>query len=95
MKGITITFDRKSNLWTSDQQFNTMALLKLEQIINDIIRRKGYMYLNQIYEYLGVEWNPTRDNVCFIKGSKKQRIYVEFELFNMPDGSILVYIHHY
>ena len=93
MKEITITFDRKSNLWSTDQCFNITTLLRMEQIVNDIIGRKGYVYLNQLYEWLGIEWNPTHENVCFIKDKSRLR-YIEFETFNKSDGSILIYIHH-
>lgn len=94
MKEITITFDRRSNLWTTDQNFNSMTLLRMEQIINDIIRRKGYVYLNQIYEWLGVEWNPLYENPCFTKANGCELRYIEFEVFNMSDGSVLILIHH-
>ena len=26
---------------------------------------RGYMYLNQIYEYYGVKWDPNDDNYCY------------------------------
>lgn len=37
----------------------------------DYLRNKynarGYLYLNEIYESLGIAWNPDDENVCFKK----------------------------
>lgn len=92
-KIITIPFNARSKLYTTDQQFVVYVLRTQEEYINDLIRTRGYIYLNQIYEMLGVEWDPECENIC-VKRQDGLMTYVEFETFNNSDGSLLMHIHH-
>ena len=29
----------------------------------EVCRVRGYIYLNQIYEHLGIKWNPSNENI--------------------------------
>jgi hypothetical protein len=64
----TIIFDWRNYNWTKDQEINEMFIKCTENHINGIISHRGYIYLNQICEALGVEWNPDDDNPCIKRG---------------------------
>lgn len=90
-----ITFDEKAYAWTNNRESNIMFLGVAERHTNEIIRHRGYMYLNQICEQLGVEWNPEDDNPCIRNDGANRLAFVQFEIFNKPNNSLLVHIHRY
>lgn len=95
MKLGTIMFDEKVYTWENNEGYNYMLLRHVEQHINDLVRSRGYIYLNQIYETIGVNWNPEQENPCVIADNRYRIVYVEFEVFRKPNNSYLVIIHSY
>lgn len=85
-------FDGRSPLYVKDGHFNICVLRYRESQANDLLKRRGYIYLNEVYDMLGLprtkagqvvgwiynEKNPTGDN------------YVEFELYPFKDSSIII-----
>ena len=53
---------KESEDWKNDEGYNVMYLKSMERYFNDFIRTRGYIYLNQIYEALGLEWDPNKEN---------------------------------
>ena len=45
-----------------------MYLRYIECYLNDLLKIRGYVYLNQICESLGVEWNPDDLNMIIRSG---------------------------
>lgn len=90
-----VVFDTKNTNWTNDRSHSHMFLFMEERYINDMIRSRGYIYLNQIYEALDIEWNPEYENPCIKRGNANLIRFIEFEIFDQPDNSILIMIHHY
>ena len=91
----TIMFDSENPNWRDDREYNYAFLRVREENMNDIIRRRGYMYLNQVYEYLGVEWNPDDENPCFKRDRIDRQNFIQFDIFGEPNNSFLVHIHRY
>lgn len=64
-----ITFNSKTSLYAKideiDEKFNIRFVRQQEAFVNDILKVRGYIYVNRIYELLGVKWNPKRTNKCF------------------------------
>lgn len=91
----TVTFDRLSYHWENNIDYNLVFLHAVEQNVNDIVRHRGYIYLNQICEILGVQWNSDDDNPC-IKNDGVDRIaFIQFETFRKPNNSVEVRIFRY
>lgn len=88
----TIAFDENASAWTPNRECNIMFLKTSERHINEIAMRQGYVYLNQIFEQLGVQWNPDDENPC-IRNDTARLVSVLFETFNMPNDRLLVHIH--
>lgn len=69
-------FDETCKGWTKDHEYNLMALRDVEKWANIKLQRDGYLFLNQVYESLGIprtkagqvvgwiydEKNPNGDN---------------------------------
>ena len=61
---MTIYFDKFCPYWDSDKEAIRLFLECTADYIIETIRHRGYIYLNQIYEALSVEWNTGNNNVC-------------------------------
>lgn len=90
-----ISFDKNSPMWTEDAGYNVQYLLNIEKYINEIIRHRGYIYLNQIYAMLGVEWNPENVNQCIKCDSADRLAFVDFELFETGENAFDIVITSY
>ena len=79
-----VMFDDGCNGWTKDPESNKVFLLHQQNYANERLQKKGHLFLNEVYDMLGVprtkagqmigwiydEKNPTGDN------------YVDFGIFN-------------
>lgn len=66
---MTITFDKKSRYWSEVPEVNSYYLMAQDTYLTDLFKNRGYIYLNEVYEILGVVWNPRKNNVCWIRGA--------------------------
>lgn len=63
----TIIFDENSYKWSRNLDANSGLLDQLLTWLGHSLNAYGYLYLNQIYETLGVAWNPDNENICYRK----------------------------
>lgn len=64
---ITIMVDKNSSEWDEkDFEFNKLFVIAQQMYIVNRYRCQGYIYLNVIYELLGLNWNPHNENICWI-----------------------------
>lgn len=47
-------FDESSPYWSEDPEYNLMFLKQQEAYANEIMKHHGYVFLNKIYEMLGL-----------------------------------------
>lgn len=47
-------FDEGSSLWTEEKAFNEMFIRYVESYADDKLKSKGYLFLNDVYEMLGI-----------------------------------------
>lgn len=85
----TIKFDKNNIHWEDDEEYNHMYLMMAECHMNDFIRHRGYIYLNQICEELGVRWNPDDENPCVRNDGSFVRLWLSSK---SDDNSILIHI---
>lgn len=82
----TILFNDTCAAWTSIPDLNIKFLHLQRDYLNDLLTVRGYVYLNEIYQTLGVTWNPKNENVCYM--SDDGPIEMEFE--SLGEGNYLV-----
>lgn len=84
----TIIFDESSANWTERPNWN-IGFLKAKRVyLMDLFNRRGYMYLDRIYEEFGIKWNPGMVNSLYLE--KSGPLVIEFE--PIEDGKILIHI---
>ena len=91
----TVTFDRKNQYWANNRDYNFRFLHAMERHLNDLIRYRGYVYLNQICELLGVKWDLENENVCVKNDGIDRIVFIQFDVFDRPNNSFLVNILSY
>jgi len=48
-------FDNSSSSWERNHEYNEMMLKYVERKADDILRARGYIFLNEIYDMLGMK----------------------------------------
>ena len=90
-----VMFDKECINWMNTMQYNYNFLRTQENYINDIIKYRGYIYLNQIYEILGINWHPDYENPCVRNDGAYRLWFVQFDVFEQSSNSLLVNIYSY
>lgn len=86
-----VFFDETSAVWTKNSECNKLFLLRTQDLANLKLKARGYLFLNEVYDMLGlprtragqlIGWiyddrNPVGDN------------YVDFGIFNDRNSSFV------
>lgn len=82
------TFDEFNQHWSSTGSYNQLFIRAQESWLNDVLRARGHVFLNEAYDALGFE----RSQAGATQGwySKPGSNAVEFKLTPFPDGSIVI-----
>ena len=60
-----IEFNRDALAWTVNDSMNWSFIEGQFDYFKAKLEHFGYLYMNDIYECLGVKWNPNEVNFCF------------------------------
>lgn len=77
--------DRDCNFWWLKNEID---------YFNNILMYRGYMHLNQVYEEMGLPWNPDNENVLLRleKIESKGVSITPFEMEEDSDGNLYLVI---
>lgn len=84
----TIVFDENSMNWTDNPDLNIEYLKAKRAHIFTMFDLRGYMYLNQIYENFGINWNTRLVNCLYLATTGP--LVIRYE--PVEDGRILIHI---
>jgi hypothetical protein len=84
----TIEFNNDATAWTGRVDNDLMFLETQADYIKEMFVHRGYMYLNQIYEYFGIKWNPGFVSPCYLLKSGP----LTFRFEPVRDVAILIHI---
>ena len=74
-------FDSSCEAWKDDPEENMSYLIISQQVLTDKLRRDGFLFLNDVYEQLGIPKTPTGQVVGWCMGMGDD--YVDFGLYNV------------
>lgn len=77
--------------WSGDQTYTSMYVRMQEDFLNQCLRSRGYVYKNQIYEALSIEWDVKKENTV-ITGKNCKRIILDQTTIEDKNGSYAVLI---
>ena len=63
-------FDEFSTKWDDDPEYNMMFLRSTQNYANDYLKAHGYLFLNQVYEWLGFQKTAAGQQVGWVYNPK-------------------------
>lgn len=84
-------FDETSRNWTKTPEYNLFFLKSQERFANDRLNARGYLFLNEVYEALGLPWNQAGQVVGWRKPGNGDN-YVDFGIYQIGDESSRAFV---
>ena len=87
-------FEESSDQWKKDSEYNLMFLRQQQDYANELLQKRGYLFLNDVYSMLGIpktkagqivgwKWNSSGDN------------YVDFGIYDVTDERKRAFVNGY
>ena len=82
-------FDQTCDAWTKNPELNLMFLKRQEDYLTDKLRLRGHLFLNEVYDALGMQRTVAGNNAGWIYDEKNPTgdNYVDLGLYNLDDIS--------
>ena len=87
-------FEESSDQWHKDSEYNLMFLRKQQDYANDVLRTKGYIFLNDVYNMLGIPKTKAGQVVGW-KLNKDGDGYVDFGIYDVTDERKRAFVNGY
>lgn len=81
-------FDEYSDYWQRNAEYNLMFLRAQERYANDKLKARGHLFLNEVYDALGIPRTQAGQIVGWIydpKSNTEGDNYVDFGIYNLYD----------
>lgn len=90
-------FDETCPNWQKDPEHNLYFLMQQQNWANDKLKRKGYLYLNEVYEALGFQQTKAGQVVGWIYDEKNPvgDNYVDFGIHDLHDETKRNFVNGY
>lgn len=87
--GYARMFDDSCKGWNRDRDINLMFLKYIQQYCNDLLKVRGYIFLRDVYEMIGI---PLSRESCLVGWIYEENNpigdnYVDFQITDDPTGS--------
>ena len=82
-------FDDGNTGWTKDPEYNLMFLRRQQDYANDLLRTRGYVFLNEVYDMLGIQRSVAGQSVGWIydENNTKGDNYIDFGIYRNTEGN--------
>ena len=92
-----IIFDDGCKGWTKDPEVNKFTLLQVQNWANEKLQAKGYLFLNDVYEMLGIPKTKAGHHVGWVYDTKHPNgdNYVDFGLFDIYSERKAAFVNGY
>ena len=84
-------FDETSTAWQKDPEYNLMYLRRQQDWANELLRSKGHLFLNDVYEMLGMQKTQAGQVVGWVYDDKNPKHkgdnYVDFNIYSGTERS--------
>lgn len=84
-------FDETSPQWSKTPEYNLFFLRSQENFANDRLNAKGYLFLNEVYEALGLPWSQAGQVVGWKKPGNGDN-HVDFGIYQIGDESSRAFV---
>ena len=87
-----IIFDERSYGWSNLQKINLIFLKRQESFFNELLRKRGYLFLRDVYEGLGLPITKESCIVGWIYDEKNNKIGDNFVTFDIRETNSSNYV---
>ena len=97
VSGYARFFDDGCNGWEKDSEYNLMFLRAQQQYSNDLLKTRGHLYLNEVYDMLGIPRTKAGQVVGWVYNTEKPvgDNYVDFGLYDMNREVVRDFVNGY
>ena len=97
MSEFAVCFDETCMGWSKDAEYNKRFLLDVQKFANQRLKEKGYLYLNELYEMIGVPATKAGQVVGWIyeRDDDKGDGYVDLNIFDIDDERKRAFVNGY
>lgn len=90
-------YDNGCTGWTKNAEMNLMFLRRQQDWANERLKARGYLFLNEVYEALGIPKTKAGQIVGWIYDPKNPDIdnYVDFGIYNLHDEKARDFVNGY
>ena len=87
-------FDEFSPNWQNDPEYNLMFLKAQQQYANDLLRAKGRLFLNEVYDLLGLERSKAGQVVGWVYDPENPKgdNFVDFGIYNVCEDRVIAFM---
>lgn len=79
-------FDQSCREWSKDPEYNMYFLKSQEKYWNNMLRARGHVFLNEVYDSLGIERTKAGAVVGWVLGANGDN-HIDFGLYNVERNS--------
>lgn len=81
-------FDESSSSWQKSPEHNKLFIICQQNYANDLLRSRGHVFLNEVYDMLGLERSQAGQVVGWVIGHGGDE-YVDFGVFEISNASFV------
>ena len=90
-------FDEASPYWQKDPEYNLMFLKAQQQYANDLLKSRGRLFLNEVYEMLGIDKTKAGQIVGWVynKENPSGDNFVDFGIYDISKERVRAFVNGY
>ena len=90
-------FDEACPYWQKDPEYNFMFLKSQQQYANDLLKARGRLFLNEVYEMLGIDKTKAGQIVGWVYNPENPigDNFVDFGIFDMSKERVRAFVNGY
>jgi len=83
-------FDECSSQWSKTPEYNLMTLKCQQSYANDLLNTRGHVFLNEVYEMLGLEHSQAGAVVGWVKGNGDS--FIDFGIYDTDSEACRAFV---
>jgi Family of unknown function (DUF6353) len=84
-------FDQLSRVWQKEPEYNLVFLRAQQNYANDMLKARGHLFLNEVYDLLGIDRSGAGQVVGWVIGDTGDN-YVDFGIFNQDNPRAIDFV---
>lgn len=85
-------FDQSNAMWTNQPGENRFLIANSQNYFNDLLNRRGYVFLNEVYTHLGFQPVPEGQTMGWIRNEDFPDTVIDFDVFNSKSSESRAFV---